>query len=865
MHRRSRHEEISSSQPRFLAILIKFRDFSRIKMNHLKKFDRDLNRILIVFAVLVSLLLVGASSAAAQNLTQSVEAIDRARVTTRILFVTAHPDDEWPGLLTYLSRGLGADVAVLTITRGQGGQNALGPEQGDEIGILRTQELLNADKMYGVQHQFFTRAADFGFSKSPEETLKIWGDAPLEDMVRVIRTFRPDVVINGWGGVHGGHGQHQASGILAPRAVEMAGDAKNFPDQIAEGLPAWKTPVMLAPAFGGGPGAIRIPAEEISPLFGKSYNDLGIEGRSQHVSQGTPAESGSSFLHSAIYLKVAGGSEAKNGVTLADLAEPLSNLAKKNTEIAPNLKAAESSLTAAREEALRLNWLQAAKDLAQAAKEIKSASGRISASSSSDLAFDLQAALRRIETALSDSIAFNAQARADRRDLVAGESFSVVASAWARPEFPVGLADPVLSVPSGWKIVKQETSPQGTKLEVSIPANAQPPVTPVDPALPWPPPMVETRYKISVDGYDFTASVAVVSIQVTSTQVLTYPPELVPAVSLHVAPEQIMLRQDQPAKQVELLARVRYHGTAPADVTAGVETPSGWSVTPVAPLHFSKPEDQLIRFAVTAPAKLSAGSYPLKPFARIGNQTFRKSIEPLPSLPTRSWMHPADATAHVLDLAVPAGLSAGYIAAEIDPIPDLLRSLDIRVDLLDETALAFGNLSRYDAIIVGTRAYELRADVVRANPRLLDYVRQGGTLVVQYERPGTWEKLHPAPFPASMSSDIARTTDENSPVRFVAPDNPVLNFPNKITMEDFKGWVQERGLYYWTDFDPRYQAILALRDPGEKEELGSLVYARDGKGVYIFTGLSFFRELPAGVPGAYRLFVNLLSQSKAPR
>jgi hypothetical protein len=284
----------------------------------------------------------------------------------------------------------------------------------------------------------------------------------------------------------------------------------------------------------------------------------------------------------------------------------------------------------------------------------------------------------------------------------------------------------------------------------------------------------------------------------------------------------------------------------------------------VPPLHFSKSEDQLIRFAVTTPAKLSAGSYPLKPFARIGNQTFRESIEPLPSLPTRSWMHPAEATAHVLDLKVPPGLSVGYIAAEIDPIPDLLRSLDIRVDLLDETALAFGNLGRYDAIIVGTRAYELRADVVRANPRLLDYVRQGGTLVVQYERPPTWERLHPSPFPASMSSDIARTTDENSPVRFVAPGNPVLNFPNKITMDDFKGWVQERGLYYWTEFDSRYQAILALRDPGEKEELGSLVYARDGKGVYIFTGLSFFRELPAGVPGAFRLFVNLISQSKAP-
>ncbi|MGH9704141.1 MAG: PIG-L family deacetylase, partial [Candidatus Acidiferrales bacterium] len=609
-------------------------------MNILNSLSGVRGRALAAFTISLGLLLARANCVAAQNLTESVEAIDHARVTTRILFVTAHPDDEWPGLLTYLSRGLGADVAVLTITRGQGGQNALGPEQGDEIGILRTQELLNADKMYGVQHQFFTRAADFGFSKSAEETLKIWGEAPLEDMVRVLRIFRPNVVINGWGGVHGGHGQHQSSGILTPRAVEMAGDPKKFPDQITEGLFAWKTPLVLAPAFGGGTGAIRIPAEEISPLYGKSYNDMGIEGRSQHLSQGTPAEAGSSFLHSAIYLKVAGGLGANNNATLADLGEPLSSLAKKNSEIAPDLKAVETALTAAREEALRLKWPEAARHLSQAAKDIKSATARAPASSDSDLEFDLKVALRRIESALADSIAFDSLVRADRRDLVAGESFSVSANVASRAEFPVALDDPALSLPGGWKISKQEPSSQrGAKIEVSIPANAQPPVAPTDAVLPWPPPLVEARFKISVDGYDFVKSVPAMSVQVTSTEVLIYPLELVPAVTLHVAPEQIMLRQDQPARQLELLARVRYHGSAPADVAVGVETPPDWTIAPVAPLHFTKPEDQLIRFAVTAPGKLSAGSYALKPFARIGTQTFRESIEPLPSLPTRSWMH----------------------------------------------------------------------------------------------------------------------------------------------------------------------------------------------------------------------------------
>jgi hypothetical protein len=221
-------------------------------------------------------------------------------------------------------------------------------------------------------------------------------------------------------------------------------------------------------------------------------------------------------------------------------------------------------------------------------------------------------------------------------------------------------------------------------------------------------------------------------------------------------------------------------------------------------------------------------------------------------------------TVHVLDLTVPAGLHIGYIAGENDVLPETLRQVGIQVDLLDEVALAFGDLSPYDAIVVGISAYELRPDAMAANPRLLNYVQDGGTLLVLYERDFAWAKLLPAPFRAEMAAQAVRVTDQNSPVRFLAPDNPLLNSPNKISLEDFKGWEQERGLYFWSTWDPRYQAVLGLTDPGEPEATGGLVYARDGKGVYIYTGLSFFRELPDGVPGAYRLFVNLLSQTLHP-
>ena len=807
---------------------------------------------------------------AAQSLPETVEAIDRARVATRILFVTAHPDDEWPSLLAYLSHGRGTDVALLTITRGQGGQNALGPEQGEELGIIRTQELFAADKIYGVK-QYFTRAPDFGFSKSAEETLKIWDGVALEDMVRVIRTFRPQIVINGWGGVHSGHGQHQASGILTPQAVAQAADPKAFPGQIAEGLPAWQTPLILEFARGDTQAALRIPADEISPLWGRTYVEMGIEGRSQHRSQGTPAASISPFFHQPIYLKVAAESREKRRLDSADLAEPLPSLARRfpnlQSILEPVLSRAEQQIESARQAVLALTWPATTKELAQAGSEITNLSNQLSArgvGQTSEALWELEQVRSKIDRALVDVMALHFIVRADRHELVAGEDFSVSASSETPRVGSVEVRTPGLELPGGWTITSQKTLAGATHITVSIPADAKPPHSPEDAVLPWPPPLVQAVFQASVDGYAFTVKEPAVAVQATSTEVLTYPLELVPAVSLTVEPRQIMLPEEDLAKPVQLLARVRYHGTAAADVAAGLDVPADWRAEPVAPMHFTGPGDQLARFVVTPPAHPLAGAYTLKPYARLGTAIFGDSVEPIPTLPTRNWTEPADATVHVLDLIVPKPLRVGYVAAGNDLLPDALRQLGIQLDLLDEVALAFDDLRRFDAIVVGIRAYELRPDVARANPRLLDYVTQGGTLVVQYQHADVWNGLHPAPFPASMSNPAARVTDQNSPVRFPDPSSPLLNFPNKITVDDFKGWVQERGLYFWSTFDPRYQPVLALQDPGEPEALGGLVYARDSKGVYIYTGLSFFRQLPAGVPGAYRLFVNLLSQSKAP-
>ncbi len=826
-------------------------------------------RTIWLATILAGLTVLSASrQAMGQSLADTIEAI---------LFVTAHPDDEWSGLLTYLSRGLDTDVGLLTLTRGQGGQNAIGPEQGGALGVIRTEELLLADEHYGV-HQFFTRAPDFGFSKSADQTMKIWDNIALEDMVRAIRTYRPQVVINGWGGVHSGHGQHQASGILTPQAVVAAADPKMFPEQISEGLAPWKVTLEVRLAREKTSDAVELPVNDVSPLCGKSYTEMGMEGHALHRSQGTPAFFGNAFFRRPIYLVAENEKDTAGKFDAKLLGEPLTSLSTRfpslQASMATRLTAADADLKAALVAVRSLQRTDAATSLAQAGLQIGVLRNEISKTAMADRAnsetssalFELQHVSERIDRALAEDVAISFEAQADRHELVAGEDFSVEVAFEGKPIVPVKwtLDASDIQVPPGWSAAKKpaKQDSESENFKVSIPADAKAPRSPQDAILPFPAPLVRVALTVVWSSYRFTIEKPVESMQATTTGIATYPLELVPAVTLTVEPEQVMVPVQRASEPVKLLARIRYHGTKPAKVEVGVDAPDGWKAQPVAPLDFSTSGDQLIRLLVEPPARTVPGAYALHPYARIGEETFRTSLEPIPTLPTRNWSEPSDATVHVLDLNVPANLRVGYIAAENDPLPEILRRLGIQVDLLDEVALAFGDLSQCDAITVGIRAYELRPDLLRANQRLLDYVDRGGTLLVQYQRDFAWDKEPPAPYPAKMGDRVARVTDPNSPVHFLAPDSPLMNTPNKMTLADFEGWEQERGLYFWGTFDPRYQALLGLKDFNEAEVTGALVAARVGKGLYIYTGLSFFRELPAGVPGAYRLFVNLLSQTQ---
>jgi LmbE family N-acetylglucosaminyl deacetylase len=831
------------------------------------------------------------------GLPETVEAIERARITTRILYVTAHPDDEPGYVLTYLARGLHGDVALLTLTRGEGGQNDLGPEQAPQLGVIRTQELLAATRGYGVK-LYFTRAKDFGFSKTPEETEKVWGEQVLEDMVRVIRTFRPNVVINGWGGVHGGHGHHQAAGLLTPKAVQLAADPSfqlHGPASEKKDLLPWgdrKPVVVLDVDRSEKPQGYLLPLDETSSLYGKTWREIGLDAFANHRSQGIAGFLGSAFLRRPIALKREDGGEL-NPAILAQLLGPLDeDYEEGNMGVDPLMRAVDAALVAARGEALRLDWKAAANSLVEAGKKLNEVPKPNPSANNPEpllsLARSTERKREKVEAALALVAGLRLEATADRSEIVPGETFTVRVEFRHREGISGDFKKPALQLPSEWSVAKEDLDSPNV-IRFTVQTSPKPPRLSDGPAvaiLPEPPPLMRASQEALIDGYSFTVDSPVISVRATSTRVDRVSPLVVPAYSLAVDPKQDLEDLSKPRKPFAVLLRVHSYATEPGEVVyAGLIVPRGWKASAPVALKFSGTGDHFARLTVTPPQKLVAGHYKITAYTERAAERargakaerFTLSLEPLVTLPTLLWSEPALCVVHAFNIAVPQNLHVGYVTAEGEPIPDALRRLGIQVEMLDAKEMAFGDLSRFRAIVVGVRAYELRPELPGANQRLLDYVANGGTLVVQYNRDFIWDKLEPAPYPALISPPLpparegvpqtprpnSRITDENSPVKFLNAKDPLLNTPNKITQEDFKGWVQERGLYFLTQFDPKYTALLAMHDPGEPDLDGGLVYAHYGKGTYIYTGLAFFRQLPDGVPGAYRLFVNLLSASRA--
>ena len=806
------------------------------------------------------------------GLAETVEAIDSARVTTRILYITAHPDDESAAVLTYLARGLHADVALLTLTRGEGGQNALGPEQAPQLGLIRTQELLAATRGYGVK-LYFTRARDFGYSKTPEETEKIWGDQVLEDMVRVIRSFRPNIVINGWGGVHTGHGHHQVSGIWTPKAVQLSADSSAYPELSKENLAPWNggsEPVQILDIDRASdhPSGYVLPLDEVSLLYGKTWREIGLDAFVNHHTQGIAGFLNSPFLRRPIALKREDGKPFEPASLERKLTDILSTKGcRQYSNFCEQLKVADDKILEARKAALQLDWPNAVHLLDQAQKAID---GLLPPADIIGIPWTpAQRAAAPMHGKIIDAIllaaGFQMTAEADRADVVLGEPFKVTVSYRCRDGVDCPVEGPLFSITGIGRAADVRGDFRKGETFVATLTEEDAAERHLNQAVPVVDSVGSACAKIKFGDhivYGPLHCVPIVHNESSSTQALSLPLRVVPAYTLMVDPKQTVEILQGEHKPFDVFLRVHSYSTKAAKITVGLNVPDGLHSTAPVELAFDGIGDQYAKFTVTPPAQLTPGDFTVTAYAKRGDETFSTSLEPLPSMPSILWSEPAQCIVHAFDINVPPHLPVGYISAEGEPIPDALKRLGIDVDMLDATALNFGDLSKYDAIVVGVRAYELRPELAGANKRLLDYVSAGGTLVVQYNRDFVWDKLQPAPYAAKIGSPTPRITDEEAEVKFLQPADPLLNSPNKITAADFNNWVQERGLYYWSNFDSRYTPLLAMHDPGETDLNGGLVYTRYGQGTYIYTGLSFFRQLPEGNSGAYRLFVNLISASR---
>jgi LmbE family N-acetylglucosaminyl deacetylase len=842
-------------------------------------------------------------------------------VSARVLLVAAHPDDEDTRLITFLSRGRHADVGYLSLTRGDGGQNLIGNELGEALGVVRTEELLAARRVDGAR-QYFTRAYDFGFSKSAEETFRHWPrDTVLGDVVRVVRSFRPQVIVAVFSGTkRDGHGHHQASGILAREAYAAAADTVRFPAR-AFG-PAWAPSKLYhGRTYWQHEGAtLRYNAGEYSPLLGRSYAEVAAESRSQHKSQGfgslqpkgaivgsvareatrvnasTPAAQERSIFDGldAAWAPGAGADPARRA--LADSVRAA--IAK--VQAAPYVRD-PSSLRAPRGAMEWAAWLDP--DAPQSELFTGNAAGRLAGLMPDDARRAREARRRlgplpeyaglydRWSRAVVAASGVAVEAQTDRELVARGDSVPVTITVYNRGRVPVR---PSASIANGCTEARRIAPADSAPRPVVAPDSAARYAGAVRGGLggPWwlargrhgdlfaTPPLAGPRGGVRTEAAASSGCAAEVLLHfpdgaavrgpVTVVAPLVYrhadpvkgdvsrPLAAVPAVSVTLDQTAIMLPANAPVDQT-VRVTLRSGAAAPREARVRLALPNGLAADSGARAA-ALPAFGTAQLEFRVRGRLAPGRHELRAVAESGGERFASGytlIDYDHVRPQRVYRDAALAL-QAVDVQVPRGLRVAYVAGVGDNSAPALRALGVDLTVLDPAQLATAELARFTTVVVGPRAYEAVPELRAANARLLEWVRRGGTMVVQY---GQAEMQEPGvmPYPITLARPADRVSVEEAPVAVLDAASPLLAAPNRITPADFAGWVQDRALYMPRTFDPRYAAPLSTNDPGEPANRGAILATAYGRGTYVYTTLAFFRQLPNGVPGAARLFVNLLA------
>jgi LmbE family N-acetylglucosaminyl deacetylase len=802
-------------------------------------------------------------------------ALDRINTLGSVMMIAAHPDDENTALLAYFARGKHFRTAYLSLTRGEGGQNLIGSEQGDQLGIIRTQELLAARRIDGGE-QFFTRAIDFGFSKNAVETISKWGREMVQaDIVWNIRRFRPDVVILRFSGTsRDGHGHHQTSAIIGKEAFEAAGDPQRFPEQLALGVEPWKARRLLFNTFAftaeqereaaATAGRLEVDLGEYSPILGYSYGEIAGMSRSQHRSQGFGSAERKGAMKNYL-LHVEGDraqKDAFDGIDTSWKRIPASG------QIGELLAEARRTFDPA--------------DPGKILPLLVQARGMI-AGLKHPWALLKQS---EVEETISLCAGLWLDAVSDRHALVPGGPVKFTLTAVNRSTAPVAIMGarlegingaPALSIATtvlaynqpanysvNWTVPEDQPYSQPYWLRTPKAGNLYSVGDARLIGLPEDPPVLTARFRMKIAGAEIEFARPVEYRWVDrAIGELSRPLAIVPPVALGFTEHTLLFPEAKP-RRVEVALRASRKSAG----NVRLEVPEGWRAEPASrTFDLAFDEQSVLDFEVTPPAGETRGN--VRAIATVGERAISTGMEVVryPHIPVQT-LFPDSSSRLIRTEIRTTAKRIGYVMGAGDEVPDALHQLGCEVALLGSEDLARGDFSRFDAIVTGVRAFNTRADLRANYLRLHSFVNAGGTLIVQYNTqegggfmggdPALLE--HVGPLPVRIGRD--RVTVEEAPVAFPHPDHPLLQAPNRITSRDFEGWVQERGLYFASEWDAKYQTVLESHDPGESPLEGGMLYLRMGKGVYIYTAYSWFRQLPAGVPGAYRIFANMLSAAK---
>lgn len=808
----------------------------------------------------------GADHPAPASSSEILDDLKKLDVLGSVLYLAAHPDDENTRLISWLANEKRVRTGYLSLTRGDGGQNLIGTEKGELIGVLRTQELMEARKIDGGM-QFFTRAVDFGYSKSTKETLEKWNEREvLWDIVWVIRKFQPDVIVTRFPATkYAGHGHHSASAVLAEKAFEMAADPSVFPDQLKT-VTAWRTKRLyhntstwwnkdLQETYQENPNMLRVDVGGYNPITGKWNNQIAMESRSQHKSQGFGANilRGEQFE----YLDFVKGEKAEtdlfDGIDLSWGRVPKSkDIQSKINTIIDNYDAQNPAASVAdMVELLRImntyphpnQWIEWKKEAL--INLIVDASG-LWFEAVTDNEYGVIGESIKIETSVINT--------GQLKDItienlsIAGidtAAFSIVEpNKWTHFTLPYTIPLKTAITQPYWL-----TEPYKNMFKVAdihlrgLPEN---------------PPVFDVTVKLSVYGMEMEYKIPVQykwrdRVAGENLQDFSIRPDLTVNLdnSVYVAPT---------GQSKDISVTVVAHKEKITGKLA-LNLPEGWTASPASHIVTlnKKGAATVFNFKVTAGENASSGLFTVN--CKNAEKTYDKSIVEIdyPHIHKQVLFPKAQATLVTGDLKV-TRQNIAYVMGAGDNVPEAIEQLGAKVSILNPDNIAATNLSDFDAVVIGIRAYNTQESLAKYQEVLMKYVEQGGFVLVQYNTNRGLKTENLGPYPFKLSRD--RVTDEFAKATLLKPDHLIFNSPNKIEQTDFDNWVQERGLYFANEWDSNYEALISWNDLNEDPTSGALLATKYGEGYYVFTGISFFRQLPAGVPGAFKLFANILSYEK---